>query len=95
MARRRHFIRLLPRLPEARNSSIRDPEHQAQPFTRDLPEHSRERVHRMQRDDRPPKAIDGAVPGAGILEIELARTTDFREDLPVRVDSRTFEDRRH
>ena len=24
MARRRHFIRLLPRLPEARNSTVRD-----------------------------------------------------------------------
>ena len=69
MARRRHFIRLLRRLPEARNSPIRDTQHQAQPFTRDFSEHPRERLHGVQRDDRSAKTVDGAVPGAGFLEV--------------------------
>lgn len=69
MARRRYFIRHLPRLPEARYDSLRDSQRQAQPLANNVSEHPRQRLHRVQRDDRHAEAVAGADQGIGDLEI--------------------------
>ena len=77
MARRRHLIRNLLQLPEARYNPIRDTEHQTETFGRDISQRPRKRLHRVQRHGGRAEAVIRAVQGARQLEVMSVVSTNI------------------